>query len=69
MPEVAGNAAVLCNPFDTNSIQSAFKEIISNKVLRDQLIRNGKENKERFTVEKIVSEHVNIYYKILANQT
>jgi glycosyltransferase involved in cell wall biosynthesis len=67
MPEVAGNGALLCDPNDPKSIQTAFKEIISNPNLREQIIKNGQSNIKRFTIEKIISDHSELYTSILRN--
>jgi len=48
MPEVAGNAAVLVNPNDTNEIANAMNELIENKILRNQLIEKGKVRAKEF---------------------
>jgi len=49
MPEVAGNAAILVNPFDTNAITSGMKELYENDKLRSELVQRGRLQKEKFT--------------------
>jgi glycosyltransferase involved in cell wall biosynthesis len=41
MPEVAGNAALLCDPFSPESIAEAMLEIYSDEKLRTSLIEKG----------------------------
>ncbi|MEE4259278.1 MAG: glycosyltransferase family 1 protein [Bacteroidales bacterium] len=41
MPEVAGDAAILVDPFDVEEISSAMKNIAENESLRENLIQKG----------------------------
>jgi glycosyltransferase involved in cell wall biosynthesis len=41
MPEVAGDAAILVDPFDVEEISSAMKNIAENESLREDLIQKG----------------------------
>ncbi len=66
MPEVAGNAAHLVDPFSVASMHEGFKKIIHDEAYRNQLIENGFINCKRFSTETIVSEFVSVYEKILA---
>lgn len=45
MPEVAGNAAMIVDPYSVNSITEALKRIEKDSTLRKELIRRGKERK------------------------
>ncbi len=49
MPEVAGDAAVLVDPFSTEAIAEGMKELFQNDSLRMQLVQNGRVQKEKFT--------------------
>lgn len=49
LPEVAGNAALLVNPRDTESIAAAIDRIIKDQTLRADLVRKGFEQAARFT--------------------
>lgn len=49
MPEVAGDAAIYINPYEIDEIADAMSEIISNKDLREKLIRNGKIQRNKFS--------------------
>ena len=51
MPEVAGDAAILFNPFEVEEIAKAMQMIYSDKQLRNQLIISGKKQKLKFTWE------------------
>jgi glycosyltransferase involved in cell wall biosynthesis len=52
MPEVAGNAAVLIDPFSITSIADAMQKIASDPGYRTTLINAGKEQRERFSWEQ-----------------
>jgi glycosyltransferase involved in cell wall biosynthesis len=64
MKSVAGEAALLCNPLDASSIQSAVKLILHDKPLQDRLIQNGFENAKRFSPEKSAQLHQELYNKL-----
>ncbi|MBK9255475.1 MAG: glycosyltransferase family 4 protein [Saprospiraceae bacterium] len=48
MPEVAGDAAILCNPFDIADIAEAISKGISDNLLRQKLIEKGLERVHYF---------------------
>ena len=64
MPEIAGNAAELVNPFDIESIRNGFLKVINDDVYREQLIANGFENVKRFDRKKIALEYFDLYRKM-----
>ncbi len=49
MPEVAGDAALLCDPFSVESISAAMLSIYSDLELRNELIRKGRKRKLDFS--------------------
>jgi glycosyltransferase involved in cell wall biosynthesis len=61
MPEIAGNAAKLVDPFDAHSIRSGILEVIHNDSYRETLINNGKTNRLRFNAEAIAQQYYQIY--------
>ncbi len=61
MPEVAGNAAIYCDPEDVNSISNAMVEIASSPSIRASLISNGLERAKGFSWEKCTAETYAIY--------
>jgi glycosyltransferase involved in cell wall biosynthesis len=42
MPEIAGDAALLCDPFSVTSIADAMKKMYGDESLRKSLIEKGK---------------------------
>jgi glycosyltransferase involved in cell wall biosynthesis len=49
MPEVAGNAALLVDPFSVDSISLAMQQIYSDEALRADYIQKGKIQRQQFT--------------------
>ncbi len=49
MPEVAGEAAVYCDPHDPADIAAGMSRILSDVALRDELVRGGTERVGEFT--------------------
>lgn len=64
MPEVAGDSALLVDPYSVESISKAIKEILNNKKISDNLIEKGFENIKQFSWEKTAAETVKVYEKI-----
>jgi glycosyltransferase involved in cell wall biosynthesis len=52
MPEVAGDAALLIDPFDVDEIKDAMIRIYTDEVLRKDLVEKGKKRKLFFTWER-----------------
>lgn len=58
MPEVAGKAALLVDPYDTSSIVNGIEEALKNK---KDLIKKGQAQVKRYTWEKTAKETLNVY--------
>ena len=52
MPEVAGDAALLVDPLNPETIAEAMKQVSENTLLRDDLVRKGEIRKNLFTWQK-----------------
>ena len=52
VPEVAGDAALYCDPFDVDDIARAMLTIISDPALRERLSAAGLQRAERYTWER-----------------
>ena len=64
MTEIAGNAAVYVNPNSIDDIRQAYMKIISDSKLRKSLIQNGMKNIERFKLEKVCNDYLNLYKQL-----
>tara|TARA_Y100001968_G_C19086058_1_gene585382 strand:- start:101 stop:688 length:588 start_codon:yes stop_codon:yes gene_type:complete len=56
LPEVVDNAGVFCNPMDSRSIADAMGQIISDGLLRDKLVVNGRKRINKFTWKKCAQQ-------------
>jgi glycosyltransferase involved in cell wall biosynthesis len=64
MPEVAGDAACLVDPFDVMSIRAGIHRVIDDAQYREELVARGFVNAERFRVESIATQYADLYRKI-----
>ena len=61
MPEVAGDAAHLVDPFSVEKMREGFIKLIDDDEYRNELIQKGFENCKRFSNEKIAEQFAGIY--------
>jgi glycosyltransferase involved in cell wall biosynthesis len=66
LPEVAGHAALLVDPDDTQAIGNALGELTLNHDLCRELTRRGTARAQEFTWEKAVRETWEVYRRLLA---
>ena len=65
MPEVAGNAALLVDPFSVDSIKEGMMKIYKDETLRNQLIANGQKQREKFSWDKTAEKLWNCIEKTI----
>ena len=65
MPEVAGGAAVLVNPYDEQSIAQAMAGVCNDDALRQRLVRSGLERNKQFSWTKTAVQTLEVYRKML----
>jgi glycosyltransferase involved in cell wall biosynthesis len=65
MPEVAGNAALIVDPYDVHKIRQGIISIINDDALRNTLIENGRINVERFKPSFIAGKYADLYLKMM----
>jgi glycosyltransferase involved in cell wall biosynthesis len=63
--EVSGGAAEFVNPKRVESIREGYIHIIRNKQYRENLIQIGLKNVERFSVQAIAKQYMNLYQGLL----
>ena len=66
MPEVAGDAACLVDPYSIKSIRTGILKVIEDADYRVSLIRAGFRNVERFRPSLIAEQYAKLYLKIAA---
>lgn len=64
MPEVAGDGAILVNPYSVEEIREAIKSLIDSEIDRRELVKRGKENVKKFNLKKIAMDYFELYKKI-----
>lgn len=64
MPEVAGDAACLVDPYSVDDIRRGIERIINDRSYREQLIQNGWINKLRFDPGTIAQAYYELYCKM-----
>lgn len=61
LPEVVGDAALFVDPYSTASIAEGIHRIVSDRKLRDELIKRGLERTKEFSWKKTAVETLKIY--------
>ncbi len=64
MPEVAGDAACLVDPFDVASIRAGVRKIIDEESYRAGLIAAGLVNATRFTAAAVAAKYASLYREV-----
>ena len=65
IPEVVGDAAVLFEPSDTNSLAEALFFMLNHPAKRSDFISKGNERAKTFSWEKTVAKTVHVYRSLL----
>lgn len=65
LPEVAGDAALMVDPYSIDEIAEAIGRILTDEALRDDLIAKGIEQASKFTWEKSAKQLLDIYDRVL----
>lgn len=63
IPEVAGNAAILCDSGDPSALREGIKNVLSNSV-RTSLIERGILQAQRFSWERCYQETLKVYQSL-----
>ncbi len=66
LPEVAGDAALLVDPLDTDALTVALRRVLSERSLASALRRRGAAQAARFSWARTAQETVAVYEQILA---
>ncbi len=66
LPEVVGNAGIMVDPHDINSLSEAMANVLKDKELKHRMSRDGLKRSKMFTWEKTVSEVLKIYNEALS---
>jgi glycosyltransferase involved in cell wall biosynthesis len=69
MPEIAGSAACLVDPFDCSSIREGILRVINDPDYRNNLIAQGFENVKRFRADIIAAQYAALYHEVLSRRS
>lgn len=64
MPEVAGDAALLVDPTNTEDLTKAMYQVLNNDTLRNKLTRDGLERVKYFSWEKTSQQTMEVYQRV-----
>lgn len=64
LPEVAGGAALLIDPYSVAGIAEAMHRVLSNRDLRDNLVQKGLRRAEEFSWEKAAQETLKVFEEV-----
>jgi glycosyltransferase involved in cell wall biosynthesis len=65
LPEVAGDAGMLVDPYETSAIAHGLQELLESQSRRDELTRRGLERARYFTWSQVAEQTVRVYRQTL----
>jgi len=68
IPEVAGNAAILNDPYDYKGFATSIITLLKDEALKKRLIKRGIENVKRFSWDKCAYETYKLYMEVLEDE-
>lgn len=68
MPEIAGKAAILVDPYDINSIKEGIIKVLTDLNLRSLLLKAGLKQSKRFNWKKAAKMTMLVFAEALSNQ-
>jgi glycosyltransferase involved in cell wall biosynthesis len=68
LPEIAGDAAILVDPYNVESIAGGIVQVLSDEGVRQRLVEKGFERVNLFSVEKSAAATVETYKKALGSE-
>jgi len=64
MPEVAGDAALIADPYSPEDIHFKMKTLLSDSTLSEKLVARGKKQAEKFSWIRMAEEMLDLYKKL-----
>lgn len=68
LPEVAGQAAIMVNPYDVEDVADGLEKLISDSNLRDRLVARGYLQAKKFSWHAAAAHLTQIYETLLASE-
>jgi len=69
LPEVAGDAGLLVDPYDTDAISHGLSDLLERQELRDELARRGLERARRYNWRQVAAETVRVYGEVVSRRS
>ena len=63
LPEVVGEAGIMVDPYDTDSLFQAMRRVLTDDKLKADMIRKGLERSKQFSWEKTAKQTLGVYSK------
>ena len=64
LSEVVGDAGIMVDPYDTDSLAQAMRQVLTNNELRADMVRKGLEQAKKFSWEKAAEQTQEVYNKM-----
>lgn len=68
MPEIAGDAGLLVNPYEPQEITEAIKQILADEKLRNSLCEKGIQQASKFSWRKMAENYLELYKEIISEK-
>ena len=64
MPEVAGDGALLVDPYSISAIRNNINLVVNDQLLSEKLVQKGLDNVKRFSLERTVDRYLSLYQTV-----
>lgn len=68
MKEVAGAGALTIDPYDSEAIKSAIRQVVEDGAVRHRIIAAGLENVKRFSAKAVAGQYARLYRNIVKDR-
>jgi glycosyltransferase involved in cell wall biosynthesis len=68
LPEVAGDAALLVDPYNVEEIAAAMRHVLEDSALANDLRERGLKHAKKFSWEKTARQTISVYEKVLGKR-
>jgi len=65
IPEICGNSAIYCDPYDSNDIKEKIELLLNDTELQSRMIEKGLQRASEFSWEKSAKEHIRVFKEVL----
>jgi glycosyltransferase involved in cell wall biosynthesis len=65
MADVAGHGALKVDPYDGTAIRAGLERLITEPVLRDQLVDAGFQNVRQYSASAVAARYADLYREVI----